>query len=133
MEPNLKLDLKLNEYLQKGETVLNFEEFIEVLETVKSLGWSKFENDKNESTISDLDMRGIFKMVDVDKSGTISRTELKMACKYLGKRYGINDAGTWQGLMRAADSDGDGKLSYAEFKQIIQMAENSIRVKNLKK
>ena len=37
------------------------------------------------------DMKKVFKMVDMDKSGAISQLELKMGLKYLAKRYRIDD------------------------------------------
>ena len=75
--------------------------------TLEGSGWSKFKQDKC-SDISDVDIKAAFKLVDVDKSGEISKTvrlvnlnslfipifkELKMACKFLGKRYGVHDVG----------------------------------------
>ena len=57
--------------------------------------------------ITDLDLKAVFRLVDVDKSGSISRTvgripqsqfyslsllqEAKMATKLLMKRFGIKD------------------------------------------
>ena len=43
------------------------------METVKEVGWSRFAKKEN-SDISELDLRTVFKLVDIDNSGNISRT-----------------------------------------------------------
>jgi hypothetical protein len=43
------------------------------MDTVKDLGWSRFSKKEN-SDISELDLKAVFKMVDMDNSGNISRT-----------------------------------------------------------
>ena len=46
-----------------------------------------------------------------------------MACKYLGKRYGVHDVGAWMELMQAADSDKNGRLGFSEFQEAIVLAQ----------
>ena len=60
------------------------------MEAITSAGWTRFKPIKGQP-IAEKDMKKVFRMVDLDKSGAISNLELKMAVKYLGKRYGISD------------------------------------------
>ena len=63
-----------------------------------------------------------------------------MAVKFLGKRYGIHDVGgqkysmqkyvnmyikgkAWIDLMKAADADFNGVLDYADFQEVIMLAQ----------
>ena len=43
-----------------------------MMKNIKSAGWSKFRQEKG-TNISDVDIRAAFKLVDVDKSGEISK------------------------------------------------------------
>jgi hypothetical protein len=43
------------------------------MDTVKELGWSRFSK-KDNPDVSEMDMRAVFKLVDMDNSGNISRT-----------------------------------------------------------
>ena len=56
--------------------------------------------------------RTIFKMADINKDGTISKTELGKYFKMEGS--GI-DTAILEEMMKEADKDKDGKLNFAEF------------------
>jgi hypothetical protein len=43
------------------------------MDTVKELGWTRFSK-KDSSDISEMDMKAVFKLVDMDNSGSISKT-----------------------------------------------------------
>jgi hypothetical protein len=43
------------------------------MDTVKALGWTRFSK-KDSSDISEMDMKAVFKLVDMDNSGSISKT-----------------------------------------------------------
>ena len=79
------------------------------MDAIKGAGWTRFKPIKGQP-IAEKDMKKVFRLVDMDKSGAISQLvcssnffllfnvfnifqELKLAVKYLGKRYGINDVG----------------------------------------
>ena len=49
-----------------------------IMKNLESVGWKKFENNvqmerRDSSVMNDLDIKGVFDLVDVDKSGCISR------------------------------------------------------------
>ena len=76
------------------------------MDEIKGAGWTRFKPVAGEP-IAEQDMKRVFKMVDMDNSGAISQLviysvqnillimypfkELKLAVKYLGKRYGISN------------------------------------------
>ena len=79
------------------------------MDAIKGAGWTWFKPIKGQP-IAEKDMKKVFRLVDMDKSGAISQLvcnskffslfivfnifqELKLAVKYLWKRYGINDVG----------------------------------------
>ena len=53
------------------------------MEAITSAGWTRFKPIKGQP-IAEKDMKKVFRMVDLDKSGAISNLELKMAVRYLG-------------------------------------------------
>jgi len=67
--------------------------------------------------VTDIDIKSVFNLVDIDKSGTVSRTEARMAAKLLEKRFGIKDVKEW---LKVNDADNDGRLSYMEFKKSLK-------------
>ena len=76
----------------------------------------------------------MFAIVDKDGSGYLSRREAKRACKLIGEKFGIMEV-KWRSTkvkmivtmtcakveswLAHVDVDGDGQLSYAEFKMSI--------------
>merc|ERR1739838_879109 len=94
---------------------VSLHEFKELMAELEEAGWRKLKPKKGKG-ITEMDVKAIFRLVDVDKSGHISRTEARMAGKLLMKRFGIKDVPAW---MKETDEDMDGRLSYKEFKQSI--------------
>jgi len=67
---------------------------------------------------SDAALEKLFGEIDGDKSGNISRIEM---CSAITKAYGKPlDASIIDEMMKAADKDGDGEISYDEFKNIMR-------------
>jgi len=117
------MDLKL-----KGDEVLNFKQFTKIMDDIKAAGWTRFKPVAGQP-ITEKDMKKVFKMVDMDKSGAISQLELKMGLKYLAKRYAIDDIQTWKEALKEADSNKDGKLSFLEFQDAVKFAEKKMAEK----
>jgi len=67
----------------------------------------------NGNIIKQKNMRKIFDMIDADKNGTLDRYEIKMAFAMLGKPFTEADV---EGLMKEADQDNDGIISFDEFR-----------------
>ena len=76
----------LSEYRSKGDRVLYLQEFMvkcssifssldfasqEMMDAVRAAGWTRFRPVKGQP-IAEKDMRKIFKLVDLDKDGSIS-------------------------------------------------------------
>ena len=111
------------------------------MDEIKEAGWTRFKPVEGQP-ITEKDMKKVFKMVDMDKSGAISQLELKMGLKYLAKRYRIDDVRifwilkysfalylqikTWKEALKEADSNQDGKLSFLEFQDAVKLAEKKM-------
>ncbi|KAK1302761.1 putative calcium-binding protein CML18 [Acorus calamus] len=63
------------------------------------------------------DLRDAFEMYDLDKNGLISAAELHQVLRMLGERCSVRDC---QKMIRSVDSDGDGCVSFVEFKQMMK-------------
>ena len=60
------------------------------------------------------DMFKAFQFVDLDRSGTLDRQEIKRALELWGLGAGLDDS-TLDALFRQCDPNGDGSVSYTEF------------------
>merc|ERR1711953_1436132 len=112
---SLEVKHLLDQYELRGMEVLDFSEFLDIMEQLESVGWVRVEK-KESFEMTELDVDEIFKMIDMDKSGAISRSEARVAFKLLSKRFGIKDVGSW---MRQTDKNNDGKLTRKEFYQSV--------------
>merc|ERR1712179_68518 len=115
MDKNLKVKHLLDHYDTNKLDTLTLGQFKVMMAELEEAGWRRV-NPKKGKEISEMDVKAIFRMVDVDKSGNISRTEARMATKLLLKRFGINDVPKW---MRKTDMDQDGRLTFKEFRSDI--------------
>ena len=63
-------------------------------------------------------MKELFDLFDVDNSGTITADELK---KVLGQGAAITDVedNEWDRMLEEVDVDGNGEISFEEFKDMI--------------
>eukprot|EP00090_Calanus_glacialis_P009158 TRINITY_DN17528_c0_g1_i1.p1 TRINITY_DN17528_c0_g1~~TRINITY_DN17528_c0_g1_i1.p1 ORF type:complete len:172 (+),score=66.73 TRINITY_DN17528_c0_g1_i1:83-598(+) len=125
LEQSNEVNLLFMNYKKEANNVLDFKKFKEIMDEIKGAGWTRFKPVDGQP-MDEQDLKKVFKMVDMDGSGAISQLELKMAVKYLGKRYGISDLKTWRATMKEADNNKDGKLNYLEFQDAIKLAEKKM-------
>ena len=67
-------------------------------------------------SIAESDIKEAFDAFDADGSGAITADEIKKVCEALGVDASKNEVDE---LIKQADSDGDGKIQYSEFKSAI--------------
>ncbi|CAN6292282.1 unnamed protein product [Urochloa humidicola] len=88
-----------------GDGAINFDEFSMLMEL------------KPNGVESDEEMTKAFRMFDMDNDGFISEAEL---CHIMYNLTGNLCTDEVREMMREADTDGDGRVSYEEFKQIMR-------------
>ena len=81
-----------------GDGEINFEEFLTML--------AKKENSEND------EIKAAFEIFDKDQDGFISPTELRTVMESLGEVLTEEDIDT---MMKGADENGDGQVSFDEF------------------
>jgi len=69
-----------------------------------------------QQLIQDKKLRLAFDYFDKDKSGKIDRFELKAV---MGSKRKLVDDSVWDSIIKEVDQDGDGEISYDEFKLIM--------------
>merc|ERR1712070_804798 len=72
---------------------------------------------KLQDTDSVEEMREAFMVFDRDKSGSVSASELKHVMCNLGEQVSNEEV---EEMIKEADADGDGELSFDDFLQFIQ-------------
>ncbi|XP_071723115.1 calmodulin-like [Rutidosis leptorrhynchoides] len=87
-----------------GNGTIDFEEFLNLM--------GRQTKDHNEAD----ELREAFKVFDRDQDGYISATELRHVMMNLGERLTDEEAAQ---MIREADLDGDGLVSYEEFARIM--------------
>ncbi|GJM96414.1 hypothetical protein PR202_ga13245 [Eleusine coracana subsp. coracana] len=65
---------------------------------------------------SEEELRESFKLFDADQNGYISADELRRMMENLGEKLTDKEV---EDMIREADKDGDGLVSYEEFKQMM--------------
>lgn len=90
----------INEVDADGNGVIDFSEFLTMM--------ARRIHDINEED----EMRDAFNVFDKDKNGFISAAELKHVMVSLGESVTDSDI---RDMMREADTDGDGQISFDEF------------------
>ncbi|CAL4944054.1 unnamed protein product [Urochloa decumbens] len=100
----LELQWMIAEVDADGDGAINFSEFLKLMEL------------KPNDTDSEEELTGAFRMFDIDEDGFISEAELFLIMYNRG--CNLNGAEVRE-MMQEADTDGDGRVSYEEFKQIM--------------
>jgi len=65
---------------------------------------------------TDQEMESLFSMIDTNKDGYITEKEIKVMMKNLGEKVRKKDL---RKMMKEADLNNDGKISYLEFKNMV--------------
>ena len=89
-----------------GDGEIDFEEFVSMMR----LRMDERHQDPEE------DLREAFNMFDADGSGFIDREEVRILMKKLAQTLTDDEI---DAIMDAADSDGDGEISFEEFKHMM--------------
>lgn len=89
-----------------GDGVIDFEEFIALMR----LRMGDNNRDPEE------DLRDAFNMFDTDKSGSIDREEVKQLMKKLAQDLTAEEL---DAIMGEVDTDGDGEISFEEFRALM--------------
>ncbi|XP_078176867.1 putative calcium-binding protein CML18 [Carex rostrata] len=76
-------------------------------------------NDHGQAS-AEAELREAFAMYDLDKNGVISAKELHQVLRKLGERCSIGDCAK---MIRSVDVDGDGCVSFEEFKKMMGVAD----------
>ena len=92
------LDAMVSDVDADGDGEINFEEFLMMM--------ARKENTDND------EIRAAFEIFDKNKDGFISPTELRTVMESLGEVLTEADI---EIMMKGADGDGDGKVSFEEF------------------
>mmetsp|Transcript_924 Transcript_924/g.1194 ORF Transcript_924/g.1194 Transcript_924/m.1194 type:complete len:128 (+) Transcript_924:2-385(+) len=82
-----------------------------------SIDFDEFVQLMGSRSDPDQELREAFDVFDTDKNGSISRSELKGLMVKLGQN--LSDA-ELDAMMTMVDSDGDGEISFEEFKEMME-------------
>ncbi|CAN6287034.1 unnamed protein product [Urochloa humidicola] len=85
-----------------GNEAIDFHEFLNLMAR------------KLKDTDSEENLREAFSVIDKDQDGYISATELRQVMTNLGEKVTDQEV---EEMMREADTDGDGRVSFEEFKR----------------
>lgn len=102
---NAELEDMIKDADLTGDSLINFNEFI-----IQMIKKERHTVDPNEELIE------AFKVFDKDGNGFITAEELRNVMKNLGEQMSDEDC---QEMLDAADIDGDNKISYKEFVEMM--------------
>merc|ERR1711959_385105 len=100
-----ELEAMISEVDEDGSGEIEFPEFLKLMAS------------KLQDTDSIEEMREAFLVFDRDKSGSVTASELKHVMNNLGEQVTNEEV---EEMIKEADADGDGELSFDDFLQFIQ-------------
>lgn len=96
-----------------GSGTVDFNEFLKMMS--RSTAFRRQDSEFNRRHEED-EMRQAFRIFDIDDNGYIDARELKMTMCNLGEDLSDKDV---KKMMKLADKNGDGKIDYEEFIQMM--------------
>ncbi|XP_062214629.1 calmodulin-like protein 4 isoform X2 [Phragmites australis] len=109
-------DQELNDMMSEVDTdgngIIDFQEFLSLIARKMKDG----DGDEEE-------LKEAFEVLDKDKNGFISPTELRMVMTNLGEQMTDEEV---EQMIKEADTDGDGQVNYDEFVLMMKNAERKI-------
>jgi calcium-binding protein CML len=98
----------MNEMDTDHDGFVDFDEFV------------AFHFSNHDQAAAEAELREAFAMYDLDKNGVISAKELHKVLRSLGERCSVGDCAR---MIRSVDVDGDGCVSFEEFKKMMGVAD----------
>lgn len=96
-----------------GNGTVDFNEFLRMMS--KSCSFVRQDSEAKRSC-EEQEMRQAFRIFDIDANGFIDSRELKMTMCHLGEDLSDGDV---KRMMKLADKNGDGRIDYEEFIQMM--------------
>ena len=101
-----EVEAMIKEVDSDGDGQIDFEEF-------KNMMQADAENDEAEN---EQFLKEAFDFFDKDASGYIDKSELKATIEHMGQKVSAEEL---EKMMKEADTDGDGQISFEEFKAMM--------------
>ncbi|OVA13729.1 EF-hand domain [Macleaya cordata] len=113
-----------------GDGLIDIDEFCELYESImgkrEKVGEREEDEEEEEEDIEE-ELRDAFDVFDGDKDGLISVEELGTVLKSLGLKQGMRIEECKE-MIRKVDLDGDGMVSFDEFKLMMKSGSNLVEV-----
>ncbi|KAJ4788662.1 Calcium-binding EF-hand family protein [Rhynchospora pubera] len=100
----------MNEMDTDHDGFVDFDEFV------------AFHLNTHDQASDEAELKEAFAMYDLDKNGVISAKELHQVLRRLGERCSVGDCAK---MIRSVDVDGDGCVSFEEFKKMMGASDKS--------
>lgn len=113
-----------------GDGVVDIEEFCKIYNS-SIVGASPDQtstvpaSEEEEEEEREKDIKTAFDVFDENHDGQISAEELSVVLKSIGGRQGYSEEAC-RDMIRKVDLDGDGKVSYEEFKQMMKIRDGEL-------
>ncbi|XP_055507588.1 parvalbumin, thymic-like [Leucoraja erinacea] len=117
-EGHSSFTMKITEILGAGDIAKAIEQCKE------SFTFKKFFKTSGLSSKSADEVKEVFAILDQDGSGYIDKSELRSFLKYFSPDARLLSDKEAETMVSAVDNDGDGKIKYQEFLQLVSMSKN---------